>query len=111
VKEIFEDQRNEDLFKYLVHPDGPTTMLCTRVVPWLRRLVTGLSSRRPWFDPGSVHVGFLVDKVALRQVFPRVFQFSPVNFIPPVLHYKEKRKKLPSSSQGCTIRLKAAVRP
>jgi hypothetical protein len=25
---------------------------------------------------------------------PRVLRFSPVNFIPPVLHYKEKRKKL-----------------
>jgi hypothetical protein len=48
--------------------------------------------RRPGFDPGSVHVGFVVDKVALEQVFPRVLRFSPVNFIPPVLHYKEKRK-------------------
>jgi hypothetical protein len=37
-------------------------------------------------------VGFVVDKVALGQVFPRVLRFSPVNFIPPVLHYKEKRK-------------------
>jgi hypothetical protein len=33
------------------------------------------------------------DKVALRQVFLRVFQFYPVNLIPPVLHYTEKRKK------------------
>jgi sugar phosphate permease len=39
-------------------------------------------------------VGFVVDKVALGQVFPRVLWFSLVNFIPPVLHYKEKRKKL-----------------
>jgi hypothetical protein len=58
-------------------------------VPWLRRLVAGLSPRRPEFDPGSVHVGFVVDTVALGQVL----RFSPVNFIPPVLHYKEKRKK------------------
>jgi hypothetical protein len=61
-------------------------------VPWLRRLVVGLSPRRPGFDPGSVHVGFVVDKVALGQVFPRVHWFSPVTFIPPVLYYKEKRK-------------------
>jgi hypothetical protein len=61
--------------------------------PWLRRLVAGLSSRRPGFDPGSVHVGFVLDKVALEQVFTRVLRFSPVNFIPPVLHYKEKQKK------------------
>jgi hypothetical protein len=56
-------------------------------VPWLRRLAAGLPPRRPGFDPGSVHVGFVVDKVALGQVFPRVLRFSPVNYIPPVLHY------------------------
>jgi hypothetical protein len=37
-------------------------------------------------NPGSVHVGFVVDKVALGQVFLQVHLFSPVNFIPPVLH-------------------------
>jgi hypothetical protein len=41
----------------------------SRAVPWLRRLVAGLSPRRPGFNPESVHVGFVVDKVALRQVF------------------------------------------
>jgi hypothetical protein len=56
-------------------------------VPWLRRLVAGLSPRRHGFDTDSVHVGFAVDKVALEQVSLRVLQFSPVNFIPPVLHY------------------------
>jgi hypothetical protein len=55
-------------------------------VPWLRWLVTGLSPRRPGLDPGSVHVGFVVDKLALRQVLLRVLRCSPVNFIPPVLH-------------------------
>jgi hypothetical protein len=57
-----------------------------RAVPWLRRLVACLSPRRPEFDPGSVHVGFVVDKVALGPVFLRVLRFSPVNLIPPVLH-------------------------
>jgi hypothetical protein len=46
-------------------------------VPWLRRLVVGLSPRRPWFDRGSVHVGFVVDKVALGQVIP--CQFNSTN--------------------------------
>jgi hypothetical protein len=41
----------------------------TLTVPWLRRLVAGLSQRRPGFDPASVNVGFVVDKVALGQVF------------------------------------------
>jgi hypothetical protein len=31
------------------------------------------------FAPGSVHVGFVVDKVALGQVFLRVLRFSPLN--------------------------------
>jgi hypothetical protein len=51
------------------------------VGPWLRRLAAGLPPRRPGFDPGPVHVGFVVDKVALGQGFPRVLRFSPVNFI------------------------------
>jgi hypothetical protein len=31
--------------------------------------------RRPGFEPGSGHVGFVVDKVALGQVFPKYFSF------------------------------------
>jgi hypothetical protein len=52
-------------------------------------------SRRPLtaqvrVGSGSVHVGFVVDKVALGQVlFPSTL-VSPVSFIPPVLHYLEK---------------------
>jgi hypothetical protein len=43
------------------------------VVPWLRRLVAVLSPRRPGLD---VHVGFVLDKVALGQDFPEYFGFS-----------------------------------
>jgi hypothetical protein len=50
-------------------------------VPQLRRLVIGLSLIRP----ESVHAGFMVDNVALGQVFLRVFRFSPVSIIPPWL--------------------------
>jgi hypothetical protein len=32
-------------------------ILTTLAVPWLRRLVAGLSPRRPGFAPGLVHVG------------------------------------------------------
>jgi hypothetical protein len=32
----------------------------------------------------------VVDEVALGQVFLRVLRFSPVSFIPLVLHYLEK---------------------
>jgi hypothetical protein len=47
-------------------------MLClylTSLVADLRRLVTGLSPGRPSLDPRPVHVGFVVDKVMLGQVF------------------------------------------
>jgi hypothetical protein len=52
-------------------------------VLWLRRLVAGLPPRRPIFAPGSVHVGFVMGKVALGQVFLLVLRFYPVNIIPP----------------------------
>jgi hypothetical protein len=82
-----------------------------RAVSWLRRLVAG-------FDPGSVDVGFVVDKVALGQVFPPLPRFSPVNFIPQVLYYTEKRKKLiiiitvlHNKPQGCGASVASAARP
>jgi hypothetical protein len=49
-------------------------------VPWFRRLDAGLPARRPGFDPGSVYVGFVVDKVALGQVFPEYFGL-PLSFL------------------------------
>jgi hypothetical protein len=41
----------------------------------LKRLVAGFPPRRPGIEPGSVHVGFVVDKVALGQVFSKYFGF------------------------------------
>jgi hypothetical protein len=38
-------------------------------VPWIRRIVACLTPRRPGFTPGSVHVGFVMGKVTLEQVF------------------------------------------
>jgi hypothetical protein len=46
-------------------------------VSWLRWLVTSVSSQRP----GSVHVWFVVRKVAVGQVFLRVLGF-PISVIP-----------------------------
>jgi hypothetical protein len=64
-----------------------------------------------------VHVGFVVDKVALGQVFPRVLRFSLVNFIPPVLHYKGGGERiifitgLHNKPQGCGRFVASAVGP
>jgi hypothetical protein len=52
--------------------------------------LNGLCPRRQVFDPGSIHVGFVMGEVELGQVFPRILRFAPVELIPPVLHYTEK---------------------
>jgi hypothetical protein len=49
-------------------------------VHWLRQVVAGLPSRRPDFDPGSVHMGFVVDKVALGQVLSPSTSVFPCQF-------------------------------
>jgi hypothetical protein len=45
-------------------------------VPWPRRLVAGLSPRRPGFDPGSVYVGFWWTKWHWDRSPPPVLRFS-----------------------------------
>jgi hypothetical protein len=55
-------------------------------VPQFRRLVTSLSKRRPRFAPRLVHVGSIVDKVALGQVYLWVLHFPPVSIILPLFH-------------------------
>jgi hypothetical protein len=49
---------------------------------------------------GSVHVRLVVDKVVLGQDFPRALRFSPVNFIPPMLHSLAKCKNWTSLSSS-----------
>jgi hypothetical protein len=53
-----------------------------------------------------------------QAVFLRVLWFSPVNFIQPMLNYKEKRKKLiiyitglHSNPQGCGASVASAAGP
>jgi hypothetical protein len=49
-------------------------------MPQLKRLVAGSPPRRPGFVSGQ-HVGFVVDKAALGQVFSQYFGFvSPANY-------------------------------
>jgi len=44
--------------------------------------VVGLLTRRPAFDPRSVHVTFVVGNVALGQVFLTILGFSSVSISP-----------------------------
>jgi hypothetical protein len=50
-------------------------------VSWLRRLVAGLLPRKTGFDHRSVLVGFLVDEVALVQVFSEYFGFPQCSIL------------------------------
>ena len=52
----------------------------------VNRLVMGLSPRRTCFDPRSVHVGFVVDKVALAHVYLRLLRLQTLHIIPAALH-------------------------
>jgi hypothetical protein len=38
------------------------------VIPCLRWFTASLSQQRPEFNPKAAHVGFVMDKVAMRQV-------------------------------------------
>jgi len=53
--------------------------IIVQAVSFLRRRVTVFSTRRPAFNPGSIHVGFVVDEVALGQILPLVFRISFVS--------------------------------
>jgi hypothetical protein len=48
-------------------------------VPQFKRLVAGFPTRRPGFASGQ-HVGFVVDKAALGQVFSEYFGFPCQSF-------------------------------
>ena len=52
-------------------------------VPWLRRLMAGLSLRMPGFDPRSVRVR-LWWTLTLGQIFLRILRLSSVSIIPPI---------------------------
>jgi hypothetical protein len=64
-----------------VIPNYASKVILHKAVPLLRLLISGLSPRRTRFAPGSVHAGYIMDKVALGQAFLRVLRFLPVNVI------------------------------
>jgi hypothetical protein len=69
----------------------------------------------PGFDPRPVHVGFVVDKVALGQVFPRVLRFSPsISFHECFITRKTKNESslsqgLHNKPQGCGASVASAA--
>ena len=73
-------------------------------MPWLIRFVADLSQRRPEFESRPVHVRFVVEKYALRQVFFFLLEFrvSPVNIVQPLLHTHLSVSI--TESKGCNAR-------
>ena len=57
------------------HQAGLRAYVYMLVMPQRRRLVTGLSWWGPGFSTWSFHMGFVVDKVALRPVLCKYFSF------------------------------------
>ena len=60
-------------------------------VPWLRRLVAGLSKPRPGLDPKSVSTKLGVNKAALWLAFLRALRFSFVSIAQTMLHTPQYR--------------------
>jgi hypothetical protein len=54
----------------------------TTKLPWFSRLVGILSAHWPGFDLKAVHVGFMVDEVALGQISLPLLRFSLAIIIP-----------------------------
>jgi hypothetical protein len=70
--------------------DKPSGSCATDLINLVGRAMTKVVSYRPslrrlGFAPGSVHLGFVVNTVALGQVTIRVLRFSAVSIIPPWL--------------------------
>jgi len=65
----------------MMHGQQNIKFVRCQFVPQLRLIVAGLSPQRPCSIPSSIHVGFVVDKVALGQISLPVPGSSPVHFI------------------------------
>jgi hypothetical protein len=68
---------------------------CTHNTKVAIKTTDGFPPWRPMFSPRPVHVGFVVDEVAMGQIFYEYFSFpltlsfhqcSILIYIPPVLH-------------------------
>jgi hypothetical protein len=73
--------------EYTPDTSHSVTSSSSRAMPWLKRLVAGFPPQRPGCEPGSGQVGFVVDKVALGQVFPEYFGFPCQSSFHQILYH------------------------
>jgi hypothetical protein len=64
----------------MINSDLYLSNLPIKALPWFRRLVADLSVRRPGFMSRSVHVGFVVNKMALGQILFKSLDLLSVSF-------------------------------
>jgi hypothetical protein len=90
---------------------GPK-MICGKCLRISRRPLTAETRVRSWVSPCGICGG----QSGTGIDFTHSIRFSPVNFIPPVLNYKEKRKTLiifitglHSKPQGCGASVASAA--
>jgi len=72
-------------------------------VPWLTFSVSGHTRRRIGFSPRSVHLGIVVNKVALWQGFLPVSRAFALSIVPPVAHSYSftHRQRVNTNNQHC----------
>jgi hypothetical protein len=76
VTPLTEEDMKPYFVTYAENPESACTTTrksCNDCPTWVVRLVPGFPPRQPGFEPESGHVGFVVNKVALRQVSSEFF--------------------------------------
>jgi hypothetical protein len=86
------------------HSVSETKFPYVLAVPWIWRLITGLLPRRPEIKTRPLHVGFMVDEIALGHVLLRILRFSSAIIIPLMSHNHH------SSPAQCELVIVSAVK-
>jgi hypothetical protein len=95
--------RIKNAFLCYVNPYSANTQ--QKPAPQIKRWVAGFPPRQRGFEPGSGQVGFVVDKVALEQVFSEYFGFPYQSSFYQILHSHNHGGKynMPDEPSGLSL--------